>query len=75
MDESFKKAGRIVEKYREKWLSDKNIVSVGLGRTKKGSPAIIILLAREDDTLVKTIPPEIDGIPVSINISGEIDTL
>lgn len=75
MDKTFKKAGNILEKYKEEWLSDKNVVSVGVGRTKTGSPAIIISLAREDHSLRNTIPYEIDGIPVSIDVSGEIDAL
>ncbi len=73
MEYLHKKAEKILARYKNKWLALENVTSAGIGRTSKGSPCIIISLAQEDNAIREMMPPEIDGIPLEVKVSGEID--
>ncbi len=73
MDKTFKKAENILARNRKKWLALENVVSAGIGRTDKGDICILVLLARDNNSIRRMIPGEIDGIPIEVRVSGKID--
>jgi hypothetical protein len=48
------------------------VVSVGIGMGSGGQPAIIIGIERDDPSIKNTLPMEIEGHPVEIQVIGSI---
>ena len=75
MDGSIRKAGKIVSRYEQIWMGLKNVSAVGTGKTSEGKLCIVISLSSEDPYTRSIFPPEIEGIPVDVRITGKVDTL
>jgi len=47
------------------------VVGVMIGATVDGAPCIKVLLARADAALQRTLPSQLEGYPVEVEVSGE----
>jgi hypothetical protein len=61
---------KIKEKHKDRFLSLRGVVSVGIGRDTDGKPAIIIGLDGSHPKTVKKLPKVLDGYPVRAEIIG-----
>ncbi len=48
------------------------VVSVGIGKGADGNPAIMIGIERESDEVRASLPKELDGFPVEVQVIGPI---
>ncbi|MDI6901673.1 MAG: hypothetical protein QMC79_08290 [Anaerosomatales bacterium] len=46
------------------------VVSVGLGRTEEGAPAIVVGLAADDEP--RDLPDDVDGVAVRVKRTGSL---
>ena len=67
------KAGEVKNRYSQIWMGLDCVTAVGTGITSNGKPGIIISMEKEDTATRNIFPPEIEGIPVEVKITGEID--
>jgi hypothetical protein len=74
-DDELNRISMVKMRYQGIWMGLNNVSAVGVGITSDGRPGIIISMKREDVSTRKLFPAEIEGIPVEINISGNINIL
>ncbi len=48
------------------------VVSVGIGKNKKGEPAIVVGVEKERKEILSAIPQDLNGFPVEIRPVGRI---
>ena len=65
----------IKRKYEPIWLALPEVVAVGIGKTSDGATGIIISVRSLTGTVRSSIPSAIEGIPIEIQVSGEIKAL
>ena len=75
MSQEIEKARQIKQKYEKDWLKIPDISAIGIGNTSSGKIGIIISLKTDSVQSRKQIPPEVNGVPIEIKISGEIRAL
>jgi hypothetical protein len=73
MDSAMIKAFEIRERYEKIWMALENVTAVGTGMTSDGRTGIIISMEKDDIVTKNIFPPEIEGVPVELRISGNID--
>ena len=54
----------VLTRNAEHFMRMKGVLSVGVGRTEDGRPAVVLGLADPMAASVKDLPTEIDGVPV-----------
>lgn len=59
-------------KHELRLMSTPGVVSVGIGQDNKGQSAIIIGVENQDKLDKMTLPEELDGYPVKVQIVGTI---
>jgi hypothetical protein len=59
-------------KHEHRLMSTPGVVSVGIGLDNKEQPAIIIGVESQDKLNKITLPEELDGYPVKVQIIGTI---
>lgn len=59
-------------KHESRLMSTPGVVSVGIGQDSKGQSAIIIGVESQDKLNKITLPEELDGYPVKVQIMGTI---
>ncbi len=68
------KIREIRRKYEKLWLQLNGVVAVGTGKTSRGKLGIIVSVKKKEPHILKTIPPEVEKVPVEIQETGEIKT-
>jgi hypothetical protein len=73
-----KKAGQTIEqvkaKYEWQMLDIEGVEGVGIG-DEQGQPVIKVYVARKTKSLQQQIPRQIEGFPVSLEVTGEFHAL
>jgi len=72
MSEDTQKAKRIKKRYEESWISIPGVTAVGVGLTAGNEVGIIVSVTAEPEKIRKQIPERVKGIPVELQITGEI---
>jgi hypothetical protein len=75
MDHNLQRAREIRKRYEDIWMDLEFVTSIGIGLTSSGNTGIIISMEKDDPAIKNIFPAEIEGIPVEVRISGEINTL
>jgi hypothetical protein len=75
MDYSLQKAREIRNRYEEIWMELGFVTAIGIGLTSSGRTGIIISLEKDDPAIRSIFPAEIEGIPIEVKITGEINTI
>lgn len=75
MTNSVNKAEELIKRYKHIWMGLENVTGVGKGKTKDGRTSIVISLSKDDPATRNIFPAEIEGLPIEIRISGEINAL
>lgn len=55
---------QVLTRHAESFMRMKGVLSVGVGRTADGRPAVVLGLADPMAASVKDLPSEIEGVPV-----------
>jgi hypothetical protein len=74
MSDLNQKAIEVKRKHEKAWMSLDGVIAVGIG-LYSGSPAIIISVKKESDKIRNKLPESVEGIPVVIKITGEINAI
>ncbi len=74
MDEATEKAIRVKNMYRDEWLQISDVVAAGVG-IENGRPAVIISVEKRASAVRRQIPEQIDGVPVIVRQTGELNAL
>jgi len=72
-DRVLTKIERVVQKHEQKLISIDGVIGIGIQNDPIGN-AIIVIYVR-DAGVSKQLPTQIEGWPVKIEVSGEIDAL
>lgn len=75
MTNSVNKAEELIKRYKHIWMGLENVTGVGKGKTKDGRTCIVISMTKDDPATRNIFPLEIEGLPIEIRISGEINAL
>ncbi|MFP4366476.1 MAG: hypothetical protein ACLFQA_05220 [Bacteroidales bacterium] len=75
MTNSVNKADELIKRYRNIWMGLENVNGIGKGKTKDGRYCIVISMVKDDPATRNIFPAEIEGLPVEVRISGEINAL
>jgi hypothetical protein len=67
------KLARVKQLHEHKLMAIDGVEGVGIGKNRIGDDAILVYL--RDQGAIKFVPREIDGHPVEILITGQIDAL
>jgi hypothetical protein len=59
-------------KHESRLMSTPGVVSVGIGQDSRGQSAIIIGVENQDKLNTITLPEELDGYPVKVQVIGTI---
>ncbi len=62
-------------KHAGRLMRMKGVLSVGIGRTDDGRPAILLGLDNESPEVLASLPKTLDGVPVVHNTTGRINAL
>ncbi len=60
----------ILTKHAGRLMRMKGVLSVGIGRTDDGRPAIVLGMDTNEPEILETIPKTLDGIPVIYDRAG-----
>jgi hypothetical protein len=63
--------GRVKQLHEHKLMAIDGVEGVGIGKNRIGDDAILVYL--RDQGAVKSVPRDIEGYPVEILITGQID--
>lgn|GEM_PF-2763950 len=63
----------VLSRNAERLMRTKGVMSVGVGRTPEGEPAIVIGTDRMDAEAAEALPGEIEGIPVIRHQIGHVE--
>jgi hypothetical protein len=75
MSQEIEKVRQVKQKHEKDWLKIPEIAAIGIGNTSSGKIGIVISLKTASAMARQQIPQEVDGIPIEVNISGEIRAL
>ena len=75
MDASVHRIKQIKERYEKKWLSQRGVVSVGIGGLSTGGIGIIVGYTENFAHLDKHIPRQIDNVRIELRKTEEIKAL
>ena len=64
-------AQQVLEQHQEQLMSIPGVEGVGLGGSE-GRPEIIIMVRQQRTAMANTLPKQLNGYPVRVEISGEI---
>ncbi|MBN1278986.1 MAG: hypothetical protein K9I59_07620 [Chlorobium sp.] len=67
-----KTIGEVKQANEAELLALPDVASVGIGLDEKGSPAIVVGLARENVRTQALIPQELETYPVTVKITGQL---
>lgn len=65
----------VLTKHAGRLMRMKGVLSVGVGRTDDGRPAIVLGLDSDAPEILAALPKTLDGVPVVRNNSGRISAL
>jgi hypothetical protein len=71
-DIDMKTIGEVKQANEAELLALPDVASVGIGLDEKGSPAIVVGLARENVRTQALIPQELETYPVTVKITGQL---
>lgn len=60
----------VLTKHAGRLIRMKGVLSVGIGRTEDGRPAIVVGMDTNEPELLEAIPKTLDGIPVIYDRAG-----
>ena len=63
----------VLSRNAERLMRTKGVMSVGVGRTPEGEPAIVIGTDRMDAEAANALPDEVEGIPVIRHQIGHVE--
>ena len=63
-------ASEVKKRHEETLLKQGGVVGVALGNDQNGSEAVVIYVATDDSTIIPSLPHELDGIPVIVELVG-----
>ncbi|MBN2248588.1 MAG: hypothetical protein JW733_07800 [Coriobacteriia bacterium] len=63
----------ILSRNAERLMRTKGVMSVGVGRTPHGEPAIVIGTDRMDAEAAEALPTELEGIPIIRHQIGHVE--
>lgn len=63
---------RLKRRYEAGWLAIPEVVAVGIGQTSAGAPGLIVSVRNSPEKVRQTIPEKVEGVPVEIQVTGEI---
>ena len=75
MSQEIEKARQVKQKHEKEWLKIPDITAIGIGKTSSGKIGIVISFKTEAAKTGHQIPADIDGVPIEVNVSGEIRAL
>jgi len=75
MQEEIERIKIVKRKYEKQWLSIDGVIAIGIGFTKNKKTGLIISVKDLNVKVQQSIPNEVEGIPVEINVTGEIKAL
>ncbi|HEY6171514.1 MAG TPA: hypothetical protein VIX80_04555 [Candidatus Kapabacteria bacterium] len=61
----------ILEKYSDTWMQVEGVIGTGEGRYQD-KPCVKVFVVSSTELIKKEIPSSVDGIPVVIEVTGEI---
>ena len=70
-DEGTVEEPELIREWERKLLAIDGVLGVGFGQDETGEDAVTVYL--RDQSVSKNIPEELDGYPVVLEITGEID--
>ncbi len=65
---------QVQQGHTDDWMAIPGVVGTAIGQDR-GKPCIVILTASSAEQMREKIPATVDGYPVVIRYSGEIDAL
>jgi hypothetical protein len=65
-------AQQVLEQHQEQLMSIPDVVGVGLGGSE-AHPEIIIMVRQHRTEMATTLPKQLNGYPVRVEVSGEIN--
>lgn len=74
MPDPVKKAREVKQRFEREWLAISGVTAVGIGQVGQNRPGIIVSVTSDAEKIRKQIPPDVEGVPVKIQISGILRT-
>ena len=65
----------VLTRHAGRLMRVKGVLSVGVGRTPDGRPAIVIGLDNDSPATLASLPEVLDGVPVVRNTTGRINAM
>ncbi len=62
----------LIHENAEKLMSIPGVIGVGEGALDDGTPCLLVLVVESNPDIQKSIPADIGGVPVKIEVTGEI---
>lgn len=75
MHEDIERIKIVKRKYVKQWLKIDGVIAVGIGFMKNKETGIIVSIKKLSLPIQKFVPNEIDGVPIELNVTGEIKAL
>ncbi len=75
MANDMEKIRQLKRAYERAWMAMDGVVAVGIGLASSGSAAIIVSVSRNLQTLRDQVPRTVEGVPVEVVETGEINAL
>ncbi|MBN1798064.1 MAG: hypothetical protein JW822_05790 [Spirochaetales bacterium] len=75
MDTTIENIKKIKRRYEKKWLSQKGVVSVGIGILSSGGTGIIVAYTDNLSRLEQQIPRQINDVSIELRKTDEIKAL
>lgn len=66
--------GLVISKHADALMRIRGVVSLGAGKTDDGRAAIVVGFTG-DESAARSLPEELDGVPVVVKRTGRIDAL
>ncbi len=63
---------QVKEQHTAELMAMSGVVSVGLGKSKSGKPAIIVGVETDSEEIISAIPDKLEGYPVEVQVMGGI---
>lgn len=70
---SHKDIQKVMDSHTPNLMAIEGVVGVYIGETEKGEPCIKVMVAEDTTAIRDQIPAALEGIPVIVVVSGEIE--
>lgn len=66
--------GLVISRHADALMRMRGVISVGIGKTDDGRAAVVVGIIGDEST-ARSLPKELDGVPVVVKRTGRIDAL